>query len=39
MKQLVINDRSSFSYRMLVVIMFECPDYSWIKWLENAGAV
>jgi hypothetical protein len=28
-----------FSYKLLAVIMFERPDYSRVRWLENAGAV
>jgi hypothetical protein len=39
MKLLVINHRNSFSYKLLVVIIFEWPDYSLVNWLENAGAV
>jgi hypothetical protein len=38
MKQLIINDRNNFSYKLLAVKMFEWPDYSPFKWLENAGA-
>jgi hypothetical protein len=39
MKQLVINHTNSFSYKMLAVIIFEWPDYSLVKRLQNAGAV
>jgi hypothetical protein len=38
MKQLIINHRNNFSYKLLAVNMFEWPDYSLVKWLENAGA-
>jgi hypothetical protein len=39
MKQLVINHSNSFSHKLLAVIMFEWPDYSLVKQLENACAV
>jgi hypothetical protein len=24
---------------VIAVIMYECPDYSLVKWMENSGAV
>jgi hypothetical protein len=39
MKQLVINYRSSFSYKLLAVIMFEWCVVYLVKWLEDADAV
>jgi hypothetical protein len=33
------HHRNNYSYKQLVVIMFEWPDYSLVKWLENTGAV
>jgi hypothetical protein len=37
MKQVVINHRNRFSYKLLAVIMFELPDPSLVIWLENGG--
>jgi hypothetical protein len=39
MKQIVINHRNSFCYKLLVVIMFEWPVYSMVTWLEDAVVV
>jgi hypothetical protein len=39
MKQLVVIYGNGFSYKCLVIIILEWPDYSLVKCLENAGAV
>jgi hypothetical protein len=39
MKKLVTHHRNNYSYKQLVVIMFEWPDYLLVKRLENVAAV